>query len=289
MSWQSLPLVTDDDLGAIEPSATAETAPWGATTWPAQRDQARRELGVWIDADFGPGATDRVLDRWSPTAAFRSTSGALVDILSDVANDTEEDVDVAAALATPATDALYIGLDSLYSGLEVQLLDSLNAAPSALSVAYWGPAGWTALTIQDGTALNGATCARSGRVQWDLPDNWARRRFGGSADEHFFVRLMVSHALTPGTAATQILPARPSEGLRLVAARLALSIVFMGLAAQAADPTAWVNRADLYREGATTLYDRLKQSGGLLLDTNRDQVIDPVERATPRPVRLQRG
>ena len=289
MSYSGLPLVSDQDLGAIEPLAIASDAPWGASTWPTQRAQALRTLKVWLEADFGAGAADRLVDRWSPSKATRYTSGVHVDITSDVSNDTEEDVDLSTELATVANDRIYVGLDAEFDGLFVQMLDSLNAAASVLTVSYWGPTGWTALTIADGTTVAGATFAQSGRIRWTVPANWTRRRLAGSGSEYLWVQLAVSAALTSGTAVTQILPTRAHEGLRQVAAFLALGTILKGFALQAPDPERWRAAATEYEQGADGLYTKLKTAGGLVLDQNADQVAEPSERKVVRTVVLQRG
>lgn len=289
MGWSSLPLLTDDDLGRIESEAIHPDEPWGAATWPSERGHALRQLGVWIDADFGPGASDRVLDRWSPDAAYRFTGGAYVDITNAVSDDTEEDVDLAAALATAATDRIYIGMRAEFGGLVVKVLDSLNAVSSTMTVKYWGPTGWTALTISDGTAVSGATCGKSGRVVWSVPSNWERRRLAGTADEYFWVEMAVSVALTSGTSVTQLLPTRRPEGLSLIAAYLALGTICHGRAPQAANPEEWRARGERYANDAAELYARLKNGGSLVIDTNNDQVLQPSERHVVRPVRVRRG
>ncbi len=42
MSWPGLTLVTDLTLGDLEPQATHPDAPWGQTSWPSARAEAKR-------------------------------------------------------------------------------------------------------------------------------------------------------------------------------------------------------------------------------------------------------
>ena len=290
MGWNSLPLVIDSDLGNIEPEATAAGSPWGAVTWSAQRTQAKRELKAWLEADFGLGAADRVLDRWNPEYAFRYTGGAYTDITTAAADDTEEDIDLAAALATVGTDRIYVGMRAEFDGLQVVLLDSLNAVSSVLTAKYWGPAGWTSLSATDGTASSGKTFAQSGRITWTVPTDWEPRRLNGTGDEYYWVEVSITVALTAGTSATQLAPTRMPEGLRLTACYLALGHILRGLAPQSANPPEWTARGDAYLERAGDLYARLKSAGSIPIDDNRNQVTERVEReAPPRTVRLARG
>lgn len=292
MSWAGLQLVTDADLGQIEPEAIATTSPWGSTTWPGQRLQAKRDLQVWLESDYGLGAADRVLDRHQPDQVFRYTGGTYADVRTAMSDDTEEDLDLAAVFATPATDRLYIGLQAAFDGLEVQLLDSLNAVASLLTAKYWGPDGWTALTMADGTrnSANTASLTQTGRLRWVVPANWERRRLNGTGDEYYWIELSVSAGLTAGTRCSQLLPTVVPEGLRLAACLRALGYIMRGLAAGAGNPEDWRTRGDRYLQDALAVYDRLKTSGALALDLNNSGAIEPtIETGIITPTRLRRG
>lgn len=302
MSYTRLILVTDADIGNVEPEATHSTRPWGAATWPEARAEAKRDLKIWIERDFGkvngryyPGVSDRLLDRWAPDWAFRYTAAAFTDISVALRDDNEEDVDVAAALATAGSDRIYIGALWEFSGVAIKLLDSVNAAQSVLTAKYWAPTGgWVTLSAADGTAVGGATLAQSGRVSWTVPPNWERRRLNGTAEEFFWVELSVSGALTAGTAATQILPVRAPDGLKRVACYLALGHIFDGLAAAAATPEAWRVRATNkdrtgYRDMAEDLYASLRDAGGIAIDLNLNEAVDKPEQQVSAPLRLRRG
>lgn len=294
--WSQLTLVTDAELGQLEPEATAAGAPWGATTWSSQRTEAKRDLKIWLERDYAsiPNVADRILDRWSPDYAFRLVGGAYTDVTSEVRDDEEEDLNLAGVFVTVANDRLYIGAAYEFEGLFVKLLDSVNAAASVLTVKYWGDNQWESLSATDGTAVSGATFAKSGRITWTLPSDWERRTLNGTADEYYWVELSVSAALTAGTSATQVLPIRASDALKRIAGYLALAHIFRGLAAQAATPEAWLVRASNpdrtgYQDRAEDLYAALRDKGGIPIDLNRTQGIDKAEEHVRAPITLLRG
>lgn len=311
--WSQLSLVTDAELGQLEPEAVAAGSPWGAVTWTSARTEAKRDLKIWLERDFAkqvglgdanrrlnrinlalPAITDRILDRWSPDWVFRYTSASFTDITSAARDDNEKDIDLAAALATFGTDRIYIGALWEFEGLEIKLLDAVNAIASVLTAKYWGNNQWTSLAATDGTLSSGKTLAQSGRVTWTLPADWERRRLNGTAEEFYWVELSISAALTGGTAASQLLPIRAPDGLKRVAAYLALAHVFRGLAAQAAEPESWLTRVSNeqetgYQDRAEKLYADLRDNGGIPIDLNLNEVIEPQERAVTAPLRMYRG
>lgn len=282
MSWNRLTLVTDADLGNLEPEATSSARPWGAASWPLQRSEAKRDLKIWIDTDFAdvPGASDRVIDRWNADWVFGFTASAYRDVTNEARNDTQEDIDLAAVFATFGTDRLYIGAPCEFEGLFVKLLDSLNAATSVLTAKYWAQTGWVTLSAIDGTAVSGKTFAQSGRISWHLPTNWERRQFNGTGDEYYWIELSVSAALTAGTAATQILPTRAPDALKRIVTYLALFHILNGLAQAASTPETWQAKADKYWERARDLYAAVKANRALWLDANNTGAIEPPAETT---------
>ena len=302
MPWRGLTLVTDADLGNLEPEATHSRRPWGAATWPRQRAEAKRDLKIWLERDFSdrvpmPSVADRVLDRWNPDWVFKYTAAAFSDVTTAARDDNEEDLNLAAALATPASDRIYVGALFEFEGLVLKFLDSVNANASVLTVKYWAGAngGWTALSLADGTTVSGKTCNQTGRVVWTIPADWERRRLNGSGDEYFWVEISVSAALTSGTALTQLLPIAAPDGLKRVATFLALAHIFRGLAAAAADPPSWLDRVinkdhSGYQDRAEELYASLRDGGGIPIDLSQNDAIDPKEETTVRqPLRVFRA
>lgn len=280
MSFDGLVVVTDSDLARYEPEATNPDRPWGFSSWPTQIELAKRTLRIWIDADYPTifGASDRIRDLYPFAEAKTFISSAYADVQTELSDPDEEDLDLAATLATPASDALYVANAYTTTGIYVRLLDSVNAASSTLTVSYWGAAQWTAVPSQsDGTAVAGATMAQSGRVTWTRIADWDRRSLDGSDEGLYWLRLQVDNALTAGTSVSQLLGVRLSEGLRSVATMITLSFILRGLALQSPDSEEWRTRADTYMDDAKALYDRLKLTGGIPLDADDSGAVDPAE------------
>ena len=299
MGWSALTLVSDSDLGALEPEATAAAAPWGATTWANPRAEAKRDIKIWIERDYGariPGVADKVLDTYKPDVVLGYTGSAFTDYTDAAANDTDEDIDLAAVLATFGTDRLYVAYAGEMDALDVKLLDSVNAITSTLTVKYWGGSQWTSISATDGTSATSKTFAKSGRLTWTLPSDWKRRTMNGDSNAYYWLELSISAALTAGTSASQILTVRAPDGLKRVAAYQSLGYILKGLAAQAASPDTWlarVNNRDKtgYWDLATALYASLRDSGGIPIDVDADDTIDPEEGETTilAPIRMARG
>lgn len=280
MSWAGLQLISDAELGQLEPEAIHPDAPWGRTTWPDARAEAKRDLKIWLEMDFPDvvGVADKVLDRWAPDYAFGYTGSTYTDIASGVKSDTEDDVALPTIFTTPGTDRIYLGAAWGFDGLYVQMTGTRNAAASVLTVKYSGPTGFTTLTHSDGTAVSGATLAQSGRIAWTAPSNWQReRRDSLTGDEFFWIELSVSNALTAGTTATQILGIRPPDGLKRCAAYLSLGHIYNGLAAASPGEERWRLQAERYYAMAADLYLRLKAKAGLWIDLDTDGSIEPGE------------
>ncbi len=62
-----------------------------------------------------------------------------------------------------------------------------------------------------------------------------------------------------------------------------------GLERASGKPKDWLDKAAAYRQEALALFQLLKEQGGIPVDTNRDQVIQPAEVLDTRPVRLGRA
>jgi hypothetical protein len=275
MAWSSLSLVTDADLGALEPEAIAGT--WGAASWPTARDEAVRDLRIWLEADYPeiPDVADRIRDQWRPSRVWSATGGVWTDRTTEASSLDADDLALASVFATPSSDALYVGLGQAFEGLFVRMLATRNSNASTLTASYWGPTGWTSLGAEDGTKQGSATFGRTGRVSWAMPIDWELRELQDEGIVRYWVRLTVSAALSSGTAAGQILPIRPPTGLRRVATYLALAHVCRGLAPKASEPAFWTDRAAWYHDQATALYARLRSQGGIPIDLDGDASVSP--------------
>jgi len=297
MGWSSLNLVSDAELGQLEPEAIAASEPWGTNVWANARAEGKRDLKIMIEADFGslPNVADRVIDTWRPDYVLGYTGSAFSDLTSDTVDKDEDDIALATIFTTFGTDRLYIGCASEFEALRVIMTGTVNGNASVLTAKYSGPAGggtpasWPALTITDGTITSGKTFAKSGRITWTMPTDWQRETLNGMSDAYYWLELTVSAALTAGTSATQLLPVRTHDGLKRVAAYLALAHIFKGLAAQAAEPESWLERSKAYRTDAIDLFGRLKASSSMWLDMNHDEVITPSETQVGKSVFLGRA
>lgn len=292
--WSQLTLVSDAEIGQLEPEAVLTGAPWGATTWANARTEGKKDVKILLEADYAdtPGVADKILDRWAPDYAFAYTDSAYSDITSAVRDDSEEDVALATIFTTAATDRLYVGASWEFDGLFVKLLDSVNANASVMTVNYWGASGWTTLSATDGTIASvGKTLSGTGRVTWTLPTAWEPRSLNGTSEQYFWVQIVVSATLTAGTVASQILPIRAPDGLKRVAACFALNRILRGLAAGAANPEAWLERAKSYRDEGMELWGLLKERGGIPLDIVGTGAIEPEtgETSVRRTVSLGRA
>lgn len=282
MSWPGLTLVTDAEIGQLEPQAIAADQPWGDTYWPDARAMAKQDLKIWLELDFPEvvGVADRVLDRWAADYVFAYTASAYTDVTSAARDDTPDDLALATIFTTPASDRLYLGAAWTFDGLLAVMTGTRNANASTLTVKYSGPAGWTALTASDGTAASGATFGKSGRVTWTAPEDWQRQRLNGTGDEFFWIELSVSSALTSGTTLAQVLAIRPPDGFKRCAAYLSLGHILNGLAAQSPGEERWRAQADKYFAMAKDLYAGLKGKASLWIDLDASGAVQPPSETT---------
>lgn len=290
MGWAGLSLVSDAEIGQLEPEAVASGSPWGAVTWSSARTEAKRDLKIWLEMDFPDivGVADRVVDTWAPDWVFGYTGSAYTDLTDTARNDTEADVSLSGVFATFGTDKLYIGAAWEFDALKVLMTGTRNANASTMTVKYSGPAGWTSISPTDGTAVSTATFGKTGRITWTTPTDWQRITLNGTSDEYYWIEISVSAALTSGTSAAQLLPVRAPDGLKRTAAYLALSHIYNGLAAAAAVPDSWRAQGEKYYARARETYGMLKANRALWLDVNRDEAVTQSETVV-RPVFLGRA
>lgn len=294
MSWAALSLVTDQEIGELEPEATSSTAPWGRTTWSDARAAAKRQLKAWIDNDFPgvPGVADRVIDSWQADYLFGYTASAYSDITGAGEDDTESDITLSTVLATVGSDRLYVGAAWTFNGLRILQTGTRNANASTLTVKYSGPTApqtWTALTMTDGTSASSATFGQSGRITWTQPTNWQRIRLNGTGEEYFWVELSVSATLTSGTSITQILPIRAPDSLKLSALYLSLAFIYNGLAAGSPGEERWRQQGREYYEMAQANYAALKNNANLWIDMDVSGTVSQAEVPISVPHILGRG
>lgn len=294
MGWSALTLVTDADLGALEPEAT--NGAWRSTSWPNQRTEAKRDIKIWLETDYAriPNVADKVRDTYVADAVYAYTAGGYRDWTASAEDITEDDINLSTIFATPASDRLYIGSAGEFDGVSLRLLSGLNAATSALSVQYYGPSGWTDLSATDGTSLSGAAFAQSGRITWSVPTNWQRRVLNNSGNAYYWISIAVSATLTSGTATGQVLVIKAPDGLKRVAAFRALGYIYKNLAAQAPSTDYWAGRvSNQFKTGywdlADALYAAMREKGGIPIDVDNNESVSPEESNLPNPIRIGRA
>jgi hypothetical protein len=294
VGWSALTLVTDADLGALEPEST--NGHWKATTWPNQRAEAKRDLKIRLETDYAriPNVADKVIDTHNADVILGYTAGNYTELTDGASSSDEDDVDLSDVFVTAGTDRLYIGHAGEFDALSVRMHDALNALASVMTAKYSGPGGWTSLTITNGTAATGKAFAQSGRITWTMPNDWQRRTLNGSADAYFWLELTLTVAPTAGTSVSQILVVKAPDGLKRFCAFQALGYIYTNLAAQAPSTDYWAGRARNqfktgYFDQADALYAQMRDKGGIPIDLDDDGAIQEAEAQITYPLRIGRA
>jgi hypothetical protein len=220
-------LLTDTDLLALDP--TLEDL-FGTTGLEARLAEKRRIavldwLGPQLEAAQFLPEQHRV--RHAASKVFGFTAAAYTDETTACADDTEDDVDLSAVWATPASDALYVGYTRPYAGLFVGLTGtSVNANTATAAVSVWDGTQWAAVSSLTDTThkTTGVSLSGGGRLTWTPPDDWVPRSLNDST-LLFWTRLMVNTAVTAGTSVNQVLPIVRSR-LTYPVALYALSLLY---------------------------------------------------------------
>lgn len=259
MSWHPSDLVSDVDLSDYEQDILTN---FGPTSWASRRTKA---LEDWLFPILKGRGFDpyRLVTRAELDAAFGFTASAYSDILSATKSTTEDDVNLAAIFATPASDALYLGSKQPFRGVFVRESDTPGTAASVLTVAYWN-GGWTSLTISDGTIkAAGKTLSGGGSVTWVLPVDWQRRSVN-SSDRLYWVKLTVS--ATPTAAKAGQVAAIRSSALRAPATFRTLQLIFNEAPTGQEGP--WKDKAEFYKQEADAALQRALEIVGGEFDSD---------------------
>lgn len=195
------------------------------------------------------------LARKAPDVAWAFTGGVYTSQTEALSDKTADDVEIAAIFATPANDALFVGMREPYRGLYVGMLDTVNAVVGVSSITYWNGGKWAGVnSLVDGTQVtsNSISFSGGGRVRWQLPEAWARRPLGDNVDWRYYVRIQLSATPTNPTKVGQLLPIQRSR-LTLPAAYLALGLMY--------EEAAGGNRGEWTEKG-----ERFYKRGEVLLD-----------------------
>src|SRR5438094_4540868 len=247
MAWHPNDLVADQDLVDYEQSAWTSL---GRTSFLTLRTKA---LEDWVFPIIKANGYDphQLRTRFEADRVWAYTASAYTDKTPAADDTAEDDLNLATILATPASDALYIGATAPFRGLHWRLLDAVSAVAGTLTVSYWNDA-WTALTVIDGTSHTaGKPFSGGGSMTWAMVGDWVVRTLNGS-DPLYFVKLSLS-AVPTGAKATQIGCIRRSA-LCAPAALRTLMLIFKRAPTGQDGP--WKEKAEYYEKEADAALQR---------------------------------
>jgi|SRR5256885_9006423 len=270
MALLAADLVTDLDLLALDSSVLKE---FGATSFNTKRQIAVTDwLRPRLEAANLP--PDRHMTRRQPDVAWGLHGSTYTDLATALKGPT--DVWINSLLATPATDALYVGMREPYRGLWCALTDTINANDSVLAVSYWSGQ-WTQFgsgtSWKDNTQqVAGRSWSKGGRIGWTLPEDWMPRAINGSLA--YWVRLQASASLSAPTLAQQILPISRSR-LTDPLAHYTLGLIYREAVANKRGE--WEAKAKLFLDLAKTNLDTALLYIRDEFDVDNDSAVDRVE------------
>lgn len=238
-------VLTDADLLALD-SRIAED--FGAEATDLLNEKRRIAVQDWLAPQLEAAGFHPTLHRTrhQPSVGMALTAGVYADLTGAMGDATADDVALATRLATPASDALFVGYRQPFHGLYLGMTGTVNALACVSSFTAWTGSQWTSVGAADGTVVEaGKALSGGGRLTWTPPDLWARRAVNGSSA--FWVRWQVSSSLTPGTAASQILPIVRSR-LSFPVGLYTLGLVYLGGASGRRG--AWLEQAGDYQARA---------------------------------------
>lgn len=198
MSWHPNDLVGDQDLVNYEANILTQFA---QASW---LDRRTKVLEDWLLPILKANQLDpqRLRTRFEAEKVWGLTSAVYADLTSKAKDTTEDDLDLAAILATPSTDAIYVGSKAPFRGLHWRLLDAVSATASVVSVSYWAD-GWLPLFLTDRTSKTaGVAFSGGGSMVWGLLPDWTIRTLN-SSDPLYWAKVTLS-ATPTGAKATQI-------------------------------------------------------------------------------------
>lgn len=143
-------------------------------------------------------------DRWSATGETNDPSfvwaydDGTTTYVDETADAIDEDVagDVAAFTAAAANDALYIGYESIFLGVTLDIASADHVASDwTLVWEYWDGTTWSALTVDDDNTGELSTVGLN-FVRWTDPGDWASTAVNG--ETYFWARARAS-AVAVGT------------------------------------------------------------------------------------------
>jgi len=261
MNWSPSDLVSDDDLLAYE---GAILTLWNKGTWQTKRQAALQDW-LWPILRAEGYAPRQLRTRVVPHALRAYTAAAW--------STPTEPITLSSVWATVATDYLYIGSQELFTGLWVELLESVSAVTAALTVQYWGGA-WKTLPIADGTKVTaGKTLSGGGSVRWVTPENWDTRDLDDLTAPYYWVRVSVS--AKPTGAIAQHLGVIRDSVLRPAAIFRTLALIFHEAPLSSEGP--WTEKAEFYEREAAAAMARALPLVGAEMDVDDSNLVDTTE------------
>jgi hypothetical protein len=236
------------------------------------------------------------LSRRAPDKVYQYTGAVFTDRSAAMSDKTADDLDAADVFVTPASDAIYVGLDRPFKGLWVGMLDAVNATASILDVEYWDGGQWKDVeSLVDETQIADLkSLSGGGGLRWVMPANWRKRTgIGGETVEwRYWVKVKMSATPSAGSTLTHLLPILRSR-LTRPAAYHALGLLYLenwGVSST----TEWREKGEKYLKMAE---DELMQILPLVkdeFDVDESQAIEPEEPGqviitTRDPFTMERG
>ena len=272
-------LVSELDLLALDSGVRED---FGATS---QELALKREVAVnsWLrlqlEAANLPPA--KHLIRRALTYAYAYRGAQFVDV-TDSSKDPSTDLFINSLIATPSTDAIYVGMDEPFRGLVLGLTDTVNAIAVTSSLTYWNgrwstPASWT-----DETSVSNTPFAAGGRVRWMTPDDWIPRQVNGQLA--YWMRIQVNSTVTNPTTVRQILALARSR-FTDPAAHYALHLIYRE--AVASERGDWEKKSALFKEAADKALALALVQGRDEFDWDEDNATEPNEANSVNPQPLQ--
>jgi len=146
------------------------------------------ELGLYAgDTLYGQLDPDTSLVDADAVVTEDDSGATFADETTDAGEGTANDV----TLPDPfdENDALYIGADALFAGVDINVgtVGVGDAVDDELAYEYWNGAAWTALgDVTDGT--EGLTVTATNRLAFTVPDDWTANTVN-SQGPYFYIRI----------------------------------------------------------------------------------------------------
>ena len=100
--------------------------------------------------------------------------GNSVDISKEMQDGDTTDFPIDALPTAANGGYIYVGADSPFRGVAVDLGSEVNDDASVLTVNYWNGSAWTDTSDTDGTDVGGDTMKQDGNVTWSVPAAWTK-------------------------------------------------------------------------------------------------------------------